>query len=74
MMNKQTRKLSKMLDEVRAEISPYFLERSAIKNESAMTQKISKLDDSAEFVRCGLTVSFSLFPHEALNLLCIQKT
>jgi hypothetical protein len=57
MMNKKTRRLSKMPDEVRAEICPYFLERSAIKDEGSNMQKINKLDDSAEHVRSGLTVS-----------------
>ena len=46
-----------MPDEVRAEICPYFLERSAIKDEGLSMQKINKLDDSAEHVRSGLTVS-----------------
>jgi len=55
MMNKKTRRLSKMPDEVRAEICPYFLERSAIKDEGSNMQKINKLDDSAEHVRSGLT-------------------
>ncbi|KAG0557045.1 hypothetical protein KC19_11G098600 [Ceratodon purpureus] len=55
MMNRKTRKLSKMPEEVRAEISPYFLERSAIKDESTMTQKIIRLNGNAEYVRSGLT-------------------
>lgn len=56
MMNRKTRKLSKMPEEVRAEISPYFLERSAIKDENMMTQKIIRLNGNAECVRSGLTV------------------
>jgi len=55
MMNRKTRKLSKMPEEVRAEISPYFLSRSAIKVESLLTQKIIRLNGNAEFVRSGLT-------------------
>lgn len=55
MMNRKTRKLSKMPEEVRAEISPYFLERSAIKDENMMTQKIIRLNGNAECVRSGLT-------------------
>lgn len=46
-----------MPEEVRAEICPYFLERSAIKDESLLTQKIIRLNGNAEFVRSGLTVS-----------------
>ncbi|XP_024359990.1 palmitoyl-acyl carrier protein thioesterase, chloroplastic isoform X2 [Physcomitrium patens] len=55
MMHRKTRKLSKMPEEVRAEISPYFLDRSAIKDESMLTQKIIRLDGNAQFVRSGLT-------------------
>ncbi|KAG0609216.1 hypothetical protein M758_8G167200 [Ceratodon purpureus] len=55
MMSRKTRKLSKMPEEVRAEISPYFLERSAIKDESLLAQKILRLNDNAECVRSGLT-------------------
>jgi fatty acyl-ACP thioesterase B len=61
MMNRKTRKLSKMPEEVRAEISPYFLSRSAIKDESTMTQKISRLNGNADYVRSGLTVSRPFF-------------
>ncbi|CAK9220983.1 unnamed protein product [Sphagnum troendelagicum] len=55
MMNQKTRRLSKMPNEVREEISPHFLERSAIKENNIVTQKIKKLDDSAQLVRSGLT-------------------
>lgn len=44
-------------EEVRAEISPYFLSRSAIKDESLLTQKIIRPNGNAEFVRSGLTAS-----------------
>ncbi|KAL2643104.1 hypothetical protein R1flu_010691 [Riccia fluitans] len=54
MMNQKTRRLSKMPDEVRAEISSYFMERSAILEKNA--DKVLKLDeDAAEYVRSGLT-------------------
>ncbi|KAH8933702.1 hypothetical protein BDL97_18G043800 [Sphagnum fallax] len=56
MMNKKTRRFSKMPNEVRGEISPHFLERSAIDNKDLVTQKIKKLgDDSAQLVCSGLT-------------------
>lgn len=55
MMSRTTRKLSKMPEEVRAEISPYFLERSAIKDDTLLTHKILRLNDDAECVRSGLT-------------------
>ncbi|CAM6015906.1 unnamed protein product [Sphagnum balticum] len=56
MMNKKTRRFSKMPNEVRGEISPHFLERSAIDNKDLVTQKIKKLgDDSAQLICSGLT-------------------
>lgn len=70
MMNKKTRRLSKMPDEVRAEICPYFLERSAIKDEGSNMQKINKLDDSAEHVRSGLTVSICSYFLDRSGLTC----
>lgn len=56
MMNQDTRKLSKLPDDVRAEISPYFLERSVMTNEPC--SRIRKLDDSASYVKTGLVVNF----------------
>ncbi|KAJ0959905.1 hypothetical protein J5N97_000339 [Dioscorea zingiberensis] len=54
MMNKNTRRLSKIPEEVRAEIEPYFLERSAIIDEDS--RKLPKLnDDTADYIRKGLT-------------------
>ncbi|KAL3510669.1 hypothetical protein ACH5RR_030070 [Cinchona calisaya] len=52
MMNHQTRRLSKMPDEVRAEISPWFIEKQAIKED--FPEKIEKLDDTAKYVNSGL--------------------
>ncbi|CAH1414099.1 unnamed protein product [Lactuca virosa] len=52
MMNKKTRRLSKMPDEVRAEISPWFIKKEAIKEDSP--EKIGKLDDNARYVNSGL--------------------
>ncbi|KAL2518962.1 Palmitoyl-acyl carrier protein thioesterase [Abeliophyllum distichum] len=52
MMNQQTRRLSKMPDEVRAEISPWFIEKQAIKEECP--EKIDKLDDKARYVNSDL--------------------
>ena len=59
MMHKKTRRLSKMPDEVRAEIGPYFNDRSAITEEQS--EKLAKTgnkvgDDATEqFIRKGLT-------------------
>ncbi|KAK8659592.1 hypothetical protein V6N13_029791 [Hibiscus sabdariffa] len=52
MMNRQTRRLSKMPDEVRGEISPWFIEKQAIKEE--VPEKIVKLDDKAKYVKSDL--------------------
>lgn len=56
MMNKVTRRLSKMPDDVRAEISPWFIERTAMPVEEGPHCKISKLDGSAAHIRSNLTV------------------
>lgn len=54
MMNKQTRKLSKIPEEVRAEIGSYFVDRGPIIEDDS--RKLAKLDDStADYVRKGLT-------------------
>lgn len=59
MMNKQTRRLSKFPEEVRAEIGPYFMEQDPVIADD--NRKLPKLnDDIADHVRRGLTVSFSL--------------
>ncbi|XP_062145208.1 palmitoyl-acyl carrier protein thioesterase, chloroplastic-like [Alnus glutinosa] len=52
MMNQQTRRLSKMPEEVRAEISPWFMEKQAIKEESP--EKIVKLDSKARHMNSNL--------------------
>ncbi|KAF5745229.1 palmitoyl-acyl carrier protein thioesterase chloroplastic-like [Tripterygium wilfordii] len=44
MMNQHTRRLSKMPEEVRAEISPWFIEKQAIKDD--VSEKIRKLDEA----------------------------
>ncbi|KAF8407008.1 hypothetical protein HHK36_006130 [Tetracentron sinense] len=54
MMNKRTRKLSKIPKEVREEIEPYFMDCSPILDEDS--RKLPKLDEStADCVRTGLT-------------------
>nr|CAB3466952.1 unnamed protein product [Digitaria exilis] len=59
MMNKNTRRLSKMPDEVRAEIGPYFNGRTAITDEQS--EKLAKPgstsdgDSAKQFIRKGLT-------------------
>ncbi|OVA05828.1 Acyl-ACP thioesterase [Macleaya cordata] len=52
MMNKHTRRLSKMPEEVRGEISPWFINKHAIRDISA--EKIVKLDDTAKYKNSNL--------------------
>ncbi|EAY74210.1 hypothetical protein OsI_02091 [Oryza sativa Indica Group] len=52
MMNKVTRRLSKMPKEVRDEISPWFIDRHAI--DEGATDKIIKLDTNATYVDSDL--------------------
>ena len=60
MMNKLTRKLARIPDEVHTDIEPYFVARSAIVDED--NSKLPKLPEgqstcAAKYVRTGLTVS-----------------
>ena len=58
MMNKHTRRLSKIPEEVRSEIEPYFVEQPAILDEDS--RKLPKLnDDTADYVKRGLTPRWS---------------
>uniref|UniRef100_A0A0D9WLP4 Acyl-[acyl-carrier-protein] hydrolase n=1 Tax=Leersia perrieri TaxID=77586 RepID=A0A0D9WLP4_9ORYZ len=63
MMNKNTRRLSKMPDEVRAEIGPYFNGHSAITEEQGekLPKPGSTFDgtDTKQFTRKGLTPKWS---------------
>ncbi|KAF8378658.1 hypothetical protein HHK36_030007 [Tetracentron sinense] len=52
MMNHQTRRLSKMPEEVRAEISPWFIKKQAIQED--VPEKIIKLDDNAKYMNSHL--------------------
>ena len=54
MMNKLTRKLSKIPEEVRGEIEHYFVNSDPVVDED--NRKLTKLDDSAEYIRPGLSV------------------
>lgn len=57
-MNKQTRKLSKLPDEVRAELETYYVDAPHALDED--TRKLPKLTDSnADFIQSGLMPSWS---------------
>ncbi|XP_058113753.1 uncharacterized protein LOC131256741 [Magnolia sinica] len=50
MMNKRTRRLSQMPEEVRGEIEPYFIEHAAVLDEDS--RKLPKLNDNpADYMR-----------------------
>lgn len=54
-MNRETRKLCKIPEEVRQEVVPFYLNRSSISTEQTDSEKIDKLtDDTAERIRSGL--------------------
>lgn len=62
MMNKHTRRLSKIPEEVRAEIGSYFMDRDPILDEDS--RKFPKLEaNTADHVQRGLTVSLVLFSY-----------
>lgn len=57
-MNRETRRLSKIPDEVRNEVTPFYLNRDAIATEKIDHEKIEKLtDETAARIRHGLAVS-----------------
>jgi len=60
MMNRETRRLSKIPEEVRQEVLPFYLDRSIIitaADADAGGRKIEKLTDStAQHIRSGLAV------------------
>ncbi|RDX67883.1 Palmitoyl-acyl carrier protein thioesterase, chloroplastic [Mucuna pruriens] len=53
MMNKLTRRLSKIPEEVRGEIGCYFVDSAPVVEED--NRKLSKIDDTANFIRTGLS-------------------
>lgn len=60
MMNRETRRLSKIPDEVRQEVLPFYLDRSIIAAATGGGRKIEKLTDStAEHIRSGLAPRWS---------------
>ncbi|RZC60161.1 hypothetical protein C5167_021901 [Papaver somniferum] len=59
-MNRETRRLSKMPEQVRQEVKPFYLNRAAIGEAVDDTAKIDKLsNDTAESIRSGLAPRWS---------------
>lgn len=60
-MNRETRRLSKIPEEVKRELSPFYIHRIAVASEERDCEKIDKLtDETAETTRSGLAVSYLL--------------
>ena len=68
-MNRTTRRLSKIPDEVREELSPWFIEKQAINEDSH--EKIVKLNKEAEYMISDLKVQVHIF---LLHLQFLIKT
>lgn len=57
LMHEDTRRLAKLPDVVRDEITPVFIERCAL--HEGVFDRISKLDDTADYIKLNLTVSLN---------------
>lgn len=56
-MNRETRRLCKIPEQVREEVKPFYLDRTVIKDKND-SNKIDKLsEETAESIRSGLAVS-----------------
>ncbi|KAL3631731.1 hypothetical protein CASFOL_024715 [Castilleja foliolosa] len=59
-MNRETRRLSKIPDEVKNEVEPFYLNRAAIATENTDRDKIEKLnDETAQIIKAGLAPRWS---------------
>ncbi|OVA09588.1 Acyl-ACP thioesterase [Macleaya cordata] len=59
-MNRETRRLSKMPEQVREEVKPFYLDRAAIAEADNDSNKIDKLsNETAESIRSGLAPRWS---------------
>ena len=57
-MNRETRRLCKIPEQVREEVQPFYLDRLAIAAVQNHIEKIEKLtDETAGIIRSGLAVS-----------------
>ena len=57
-MNKETRRLSKIPEEVKQEVAPFSFDRLAFASEETDSKRVHKLtDDTAERIRSGMAVS-----------------
>nr|XP_016445240.1 PREDICTED: palmitoyl-acyl carrier protein thioesterase, chloroplastic-like [Nicotiana tabacum] len=59
-MNRETRRLSKIPEQVKAEVQPFYINRCAIPTEQTDSEKIEKLtDETAEIISSGLAPRWS---------------
>ncbi|KAI4377741.1 hypothetical protein MLD38_015322 [Melastoma candidum] len=67
LMNKKTGRLSKITEEVRREIEPYFMNTDPVVEDDE--RKLIKLDEKiADIIRSGLTVShWSIFQQHSIS-------
>jgi hypothetical protein len=70
MMNHKTRRLSKMPEEVRDELTPWFIEKKAINEEAP--EKIVKLDKEAKYMNSDLKVCHH-FNHGRVTIFNVTK-
>ncbi|KAG1330949.1 hypothetical protein COCNU_02G009170 [Cocos nucifera] len=72
MMNRETRMLSKIPEQVKQEVKPFYLDRKIIHESS--DDKIDKLtDETAENIRSGLAVSAVISLHNQYNESILQS-
>lgn len=56
-MNNETRRLSKIPEQVREEVMPFYLNRSAIQKDKDDIEKIDKItDETVDRIKSGLAV------------------
>ncbi|WOL04756.1 hypothetical protein Cni_G13478 [Canna indica] len=59
-MNRETRRLAKIPEQVREEVKPFYLDRKVFFDGSCVNEKIDKLtEDTAEYIRSGLAPRWS---------------
>lgn len=67
-MNRETRRLSKIPEQVRQEVLPFYLNRVAVATEKNDSEKIDKLTDgTAGRIRSGLAVSLEKYKTTKLS-------
>ncbi|KAK6924645.1 Acyl-ACP thioesterase [Dillenia turbinata] len=72
-MNRETRKLCKIPEQVKAEVQPFYLNRNVLPAVQSDLEKIDKLtDDTAQRVRSGLADKPQIEQNQTLSLLAVS--